>query len=552
MGNKTRKTLKEIILPVLAVLPGLGLLLYYVLGPAAGHMTSDCTDSLRWAQASYLSGRLVSDNFNYAALLPFGGNLLFWPFIALFGYGLQAQIWGLTVFVLLFAAALYYFARGLDLSRLASAGLVSVMLLLISSSEKLREIMWEHVFYYNLGLLFFCTGFGLVMRILKKSELTEVRPRDRKLYVIRLVCLGIFSLLAATDGLQTLVCYTLPVLAGLILERFLDEKTPLLSRKNRPAVLTAAVILVASILGFGLISVISHGVSAGYANGYSTYSAMSKWTDQFHQFFLHWFTLFGVSVNDGDFFLNREAIRSAIRIFGAVFLLFFPFVLLVCLPKLKSKGLKILVVGHAAVSAFILFGTIFGRLGAANWRLTPMLGTAILTSYVAAVEGIRSKKTVLLRFGVTGVLILSLLACLPALDIRRLPADYNRDNAWFTAAAELEKRDLKYGYATFWWCELLTMVSDDQVQASNMDINKEGVPVKRTYQDFLDCYKDKDTDRYFLLLMESENKSLSNWLKEQREAGKITKDFVIETSGYYAGGYTGEKLYVYVFGENIF
>ena len=39
---------------------------------------------------------------------------------------------------------------------------------------------------------------------------------------------------------------------------------------------------------------------------------------------------------------------------------------------------------------------------------------------------------------------------------------------------------------------------------------------------------------------------------KEREAGKITEDFVIETSGYYAGGYTGEKLYVYVFGENIF
>ena len=105
MGKKFAKTGK-VLLPVLALLPGLAALLYYVTGPAAGHMTSDCTDSLRWAQASFLSGRLVSDNFNYAALLPFGGNLLFWPFIALFGYGLKAQIWGLTLFVLLFAAAL--------------------------------------------------------------------------------------------------------------------------------------------------------------------------------------------------------------------------------------------------------------------------------------------------------------------------------------------------------------------------------------------------------------------------------------------------------------
>ena len=106
MKKQLQKT-GEVLLPVLALLPGLGLLLYYVLGPAAGHMTSDCTDSLRWAQASYLSGRLISEDFHYAALLPFGGNQIFLPFIALFGYGLKAQLWGLAVFTLLFAAALY-------------------------------------------------------------------------------------------------------------------------------------------------------------------------------------------------------------------------------------------------------------------------------------------------------------------------------------------------------------------------------------------------------------------------------------------------------------
>ena len=550
MGKKLAKTGK-VLLPLLALLPGLGLLLYYVTGPAAGHMTSDCTDSLRWAQASFLSGRLVSDNFNYAALLPFGGNLLFWPFIALFGYGLKAQIWGLTVFILLFAGALYYVARGLEMSRTAAAGLVSVTLLILSSSEKLREIMWEHVFYYNLGILFFCVGFGLVLRILKKDRQPVVRPRDRRLYVVRLICLGVFSLLAATDGLQTLVCYTLPILAGLALERFLDGDTPLLSKRNQSAWEVLFLVLTASVIGFLLIPLITHGVSAGYANGYSSYTAMSKWSENFQKIFQNWAALLGVSVKDGDYFVEMASVGQAIRIFGAVFLFFFPLILLARLPKIKSSGLKMLVIGHAAVTAFILFAVIFGRLGAANWRLTPVLGTSVLTSYTAAVEGIRQKKAAA-RLGVTGLVFIALLALLPALTIKGMPADYRKNEAWFTAAAELEKRDLKYGYATFWWCELLTMVSDDQVQASNMDINKEGVPVKRTYQDFLDCYKDKDTDRYFLLLMESENKSLSKWLKEQQEAGKITEDFVIETSGYYAGGYTGEKLYVYVFGENIF
>ena len=549
MDKKLLKIVK-IVLPVLALLPGLGLILYYIIGPAAGHMTSDCTDSLRWAQASYLSGQLVSDNFNYAGILPFGGNLIFWPFIALFGYGLKAQIWGLAVFAILFAAALYYFARGFELSRTASAGLVSVTMLILSSGSKLREIMWEHIFYYNLGILFFCVGFGLVLRIVKHDRLPVIRPRDRRLFTARIICLGVFTALAATDGLQTLICYTLPILAGLLTERFLDGDTPLLSEKNRRSWMVWSLILFASLLGFLLIPIICHGVQSGYMNGYSAYTAMSKWTENFQKIFSSWAGLLGVTVKDGEYFVELASVGQASRIFGALFLLFFPLILLFRLPKLKSAGLKMLVVGHAALTAFILFGWVFGRLGAANWRLAPMLGTSILTCGTAAVMGLKEKK-VPARFGAVGVAFLILLALLPAREIRKMPADNGRDSAWFTAAAELKEHDLKYGYATFWWCELVTMLSENEAQVSNMDI-KDGKPVKRTYQDFLDCYEDKDTDRYFLLLMESENKSLAGWLDEQRANGKITEDFIIQTKQYSAGGYKGDKLYVYVFGDNIF
>ena len=157
-----RRVLGTVVLPLLVLGLGAVLTLYYILGPAEGYMTSDCTDSLRWAQATFESGRLISDNFYYAAILPFGGNIIFLPFIAIFGYSMTAQLCGLALFALLFIAALYYLATGLGYSRLTSAAMVSVTLMIMSSSAKLREIMWEHIFYYNLGLLFFCFGFGRV------------------------------------------------------------------------------------------------------------------------------------------------------------------------------------------------------------------------------------------------------------------------------------------------------------------------------------------------------------------------------------------------------
>ncbi|MBP5154041.1 MAG: hypothetical protein ILP12_03400 [Lachnospiraceae bacterium] len=542
------RTAGSILLPLLAILPGLGLILYYILGPAAGHMTSDCTDSLRWAQASLISGKLISDNFDYAALLPFGGNQIFLPFLLIFGYGMRAQVAGLALFAVLFAAALYYVGRGLDFSRTASAGLASIVMLVLSSGSKLREILWEHIFYYNLGLLFFCVGLGLCVRILKSLKKEQPKRRDKVLLALRLVLLGVFSLFAATDGLQTLVCYTLPILAGLFAERFLDPETPFFSRKNGGALLTIALVFICSAVGFFLIPVISHGVSAGYADAYSSYSGMANWTENFHKLFNHWFTLLGVSVTDGQHFVTVDSVFQALKIFGALFLLFFPLGLLLRLPSMENQGLKVLTVGHAAVTAFILFAFVFGRLGAANWRLTPVLGTGLLTTCAAVLEGIR-RKGVLRRFGAVGIVFLALLALQPALEIRSMPADHGNNAAFYTVAAELESRGLKYGYAHFWWCQLLTMVSENRVQVSTTEI-RDRIPTRHTYQDYRDNYLDKPTDRYFLLLNETENRTVSSWIEEQRLLGRITESIAIPTEEYLVGGYRGSTVYVYVFNVN--
>ena len=265
-----------IIVPLLIFALGVGFVLYYILGPSKYYMTSDSTDSMRWAQATFESGKLISEDFAYAAILPFGGNLVFLPFIAIFGYSTAAQVAGLAVFAVILAAVMYYMATGIGLGRYGSATLVTVFFLTMSLSPKLREIMWEHIFYYNLGILFFCLGVGIVSRLVRKDStlFSSEKPlvklglcfvpaviscafmliikknvaSVRTLFIslgafltvmilaillgatlklgtsslkdhVSLCALVIFSMLAATDGLQTLVCFALPVCAGLFCER---------------------------------------------------------------------------------------------------------------------------------------------------------------------------------------------------------------------------------------------------------------------------------------------------------------------------------------------
>ncbi len=613
-----RRVLLSAVLPILILSIGVGTVIYYIAGPAEGYMTSDCTDSLRWAYETYASGRLISDNFYYAAILPFGGNLIFLPYIALFGYSMTAQVLGLCTYALLLAAAAYYMTRGLGLSRIASASCVSLLFLVMSSSAKLREIMWEHIFYYNLGILFFCLGFGLAARLVREgSVLTDRRGTRGNLlelavfvpvvlallvavalcmrtvaaltvallllacatvaYLIfvwraskrkadkapellrsrewlRLGALLVFSLLAATDGLQTLVCFTLPIFGGIVAERLTDVETPFFSRKNLRIFSAFTAFAAVSAVGYLLIDYVSGGVSAGYADAYSSYSAMSSWKNNFLGFFDNWFSLLGVSVAERDPLVSLDSIVNMIRIAGAFLLLVAPIVLLFFYGKIESRGVRAALIGHFAVSAFILFAVTFGRLGGANWRLTPMLGTSVILSAVTAFELIR-QRGLARRIGslVLGGLIL--VSAVSFTTVAAMPADYGRDNVWHLCADELEARGLTYGYANFWWAESITMFSDGKVQTVNISESTSS-PTAYAYQVPKDSFGDQEgVDKYFLLLTADEYapgaKTMFDWISRRRSNGEIVEEFIIETEEYSLRGHSGDKIYVFVFDHSL-
>lgn len=536
-------------LPFLFFLPGLLLILYYLIGPAKGYMTSDCTDSIRWAQATYESGHLISKNFSYAAVQPFGGNLIFLPFIALFGYTMTAQILGLVLFALLFTAALYFLARGLGLGRAQSGAFVSLFVLILSSSPKLREIMWEHIFYYNLGILFFALGFGLALRLTRKNALLKSFSAYNRTDWIRLGILLLFSFLAATDGLQTLVCYTLPLLGAFILEYYLYHKPAVPFRDTLGLSTLLMMILFWSLLGFIMIPVFTRGVEAGYANAYSTYSPMNEWRDNFLGIFHNWLTLFGVSVNTGDPLVSSQSVVNMLRISGALFLLIFPFILLIRYAKQPDREMRLLLGGHLFVSAFIVFASTFGSLGKADWRLTPMMGTALLVVLCWAFKSIFRREV--RHSGILLTAFCTLLACLSAFTILKMPFHYGENDSWHESVRQLQARGLKYGYANFWWAERITLVSGNQVQVANIN-EKNGMPAANDYQLPAGSFDDKDTDRYFLLLTESDNRKMATWLSQEQMAGRILESFIITSDAYYSGGFAGSAVYVYVFGENLF
>ena len=519
---------------------------YHIIGPARGGMTSDTTDSLLWAYRAYKTGKAADPDFYYAAVLPFGANQIFFPFVAMFGYSMTAQICGLCLFALLFFLALWFFFSGLGLSPYRAAGAISASVLLLSSGPKLREILWEHIFYYNLGILFFCFGFGLVFRLLDVERGSE-KPR-RVIAIVSAVCLGLFSLFAATDGLQTLVCFSLPLLAALFFERLFspDELLGGTGKRNLWLILFVGGL---SAVGLLLTKPITGGVTAGYQEAYSTWSAPSQWSSNLLGFFPNWFSLLGVTAAAGNPLAGVPSVLNMLRILGGVLLLALP-VALLFRWKTLGRRVRMALVGHFAVSAFILFAVVFGSLGGANWRLVPMLGTSALLSSVTVSE-IFDADHVRRRLAVCLLAVFCLLAAIPFGTILSTPARAGRDNSWYQATAALEDHGLRYGYANFWWAEQITLLSGGKLEVANIR-EWESTPTPYRYQCSKNAFDDKDdADSYFLLLTEDENQKMRAWLTSRRASGDLLDEFTVDVP-YDLRGHAGERLYVYVFATNLF
>lgn len=605
MENKTldiKKILYSYILPVLLVVLSFGTILYYIIGPMKGYMTSDCTDSLRWGYETYKSGKLINNEFYYAAVQPFGGNLFFLPFVAIFGYTLSAQIWGLSFFLVMLYLSIYYFFKSLKVSRNMSLVFNTIFIFIMAASPKLREIMFEHIFYYNLGILFFLLGFGLTLRIIDNGgfKIGDIK-NDKKekisffitiglfvlfpvLYVIampdvlflliitillvlvgvatfilpkvlkldssgisnsyRILLLIIFSLITATDGLQTLITFTLPVMGALLIMILSnkEEDGKFFSSTNKNMITVLLLVFVSSVVGYLSLMRASNDVTAGYQNAYSTLSPMNEWLDNFLNIPHNFLTLIGVTSSGGDSLISELSIINMIKIFGVTLLLILPIVALFKFKEFKNSASKIVIIGHFIVSLFILYACIFGSIGNANWRLTPMLGTSVIASIITLYE-LLDIKPIGQRFSYLLLIFMTVFSLLSFIEIIKMDNNYEETDIHYICAKELEERNLKYGAANFWFSEEISMISNT-LEVTNIKEN-ESSPIPYRYQVNERDYM-VDTDQYFILLTESENRRFSSYILSSNPVDSFTID-----AEYNIRGYSGEKMYVYIYDNNI-
>ena len=135
---------------------GLLVVVFYIYKRCRAEFNADFTDTLLWANASVESGHFYNPDYWYAYFLPFSGIPIMIPIVAAFGLTYFSHQLGMTVFLLLFAAALLIFFRAAGCKYADAFALSGITLILMCASTITRMIFYGHVIHYSLVIVFMC------------------------------------------------------------------------------------------------------------------------------------------------------------------------------------------------------------------------------------------------------------------------------------------------------------------------------------------------------------------------------------------------------------
>ena len=515
--------------------------LYYIIVLSRSEYHADCTDTIMWANASYESGKVYDPDFKYACFLPFGTNLIMYPFLKIFGLSLTTHIIGMTGFFLILTVSFFLMMLRTGAKFTGAAMGTSAFLALTLSSRKLREIFWGHTIYYTLGILFLVIAVAAYFRIGQLEEKKHVnRAKGVKTgglsFKITLsVCIFcLFIMLTATDGISALSIFLLPFLAAMAAEHFVDCDNRLLSMKSCMKLGQILLIAVMTVTGILLNNAWIGDLVAGYQEANSEYSAMSSWPEHLRNLPLAWLSLLGVKSMENKPLMEGEGLCNLFYIINALLLAVIPIIATVYYTRYtkKDRAMRFWVWIHWAVTAIVLLGYICGILSAAEWRLTPIYGTSLILS-ILFVRWAVSQKTVVSRVSVILFIPTIAVGLMNLQSMYSTKSDVYKENDLFELTEVLEDYGLEYGYATFWNCNSITVISGDKLKVREVTIDDNGIN-KRSYQSSKKWFEDmKDKDEYFILAGNYENSIITGSFPEYREKASQIYDTKINDNIYH-------------------
>ena len=533
--------------------------LYYIIYAGRAEFHADCTDTIMWANASVESGHLYDSEFTYACFLPFSTSTIMIPLIKIFGFGMTAHTIGMVGYFILLALFMVLMIREISGSTNAALCGTAVFLALSHSTRKMREIFWGHTIYYSLGILFLVIGAYMYARLLSLRSREKSRRREgantggiRVHRILVFLCLCVFIFLTGMDGITGITLFAIPFVGGVFAEQFLNTRYKLMSGKTTAVIFSAIIFMIMAVLGNLLNNELLGDLRSYYTEANSEFSDMNTWIEHIQKLPMAWMRLLGVENLADVMFTEDEGIINIINILVAAIAAVIPIVATVYYNKYGNdrmgRMIRIWVWMHWAVSAVILMGYICGILSVADWRIVPMVGTAIILSILFVTWAVVQKGSIA-RISVLLAVPVIVAGFINCIDVVQMPKDGYKENDQYLLAEFLEKQGMTMGYSTFWNANSITLITDGKVKVRDVTVDESGV-FHRRYQSSNEWYRTHLNQReYFLLLRESESDTFLSSEKYQKEKPIRTEKTVINDITYflyvYDHNFVDERNYAY-------
>ena len=525
LRSRIPKWVLDPVLPILLILFTIGIALYYITGPMLVMFNSDYADSLIWANVTAETGDILSSDFHYAAILPFGAPLWMVPILKIFGFGITAQVLSMAVFAIIFIPSVYFFFRSLKWKRLSAAASTACFCLVMTGSDVLLEMFWGHTIYYSLGLLFWMLLMGLTLRLVDTSRSWKKGDKISIRTILELSAVAILCAGCATNGFQVLALGVVPVAGALVACAFFDQ-APLVNKAHLRKVALVGLMLVAIAVGFVILMIITKNgsIQAKYANAHMVWGDSNNWIANVMKIFPSAAYLFGVAAKDGLKLMSVKSVFYALKLLALMVIFVSPVIMFLRYKKLKENA-KTVLWSHLIVTCVIGFMYVFGPLSYGNWRLIPCLSTGLIVT-VLWIKDLLAGTRVEKRIAAALAVLMAAVCLINVLQVARMPRNIQKNVHWEVTQV-LKEKGYDYGFATFWNSHPIVFLSDSEIQVTS--VKQEGVELEpHMYQNFKQEFQPReDKDTCFLMLEKSEyaNVQKGEYWKRLNSTRKLVDSF---------------------------